>query len=62
MPKKIIVKHIIKNIKKEEIDCMYCEFAEWTYDCEVYCPIKEKVIIFFTNLHAKRCKYYQRRK
>ena len=31
-----------KKYKKEEIDCMYCEFAEWTYDCDVYCPIKEK--------------------
>ena len=50
-----------KKYKKEKIDCMYCEFAEWTYDCDVYCPIKEKVIIFFTNIHAKRCKYYQRR-
>ena len=26
-----------KKYKKEKIDCMYCEFAEWTYDCDVYC-------------------------
>lgn len=50
-----------KKKKKEEKDCMYCKFAEFNSDADVICQVKDKVIVFFTGFHAKRCKYFTSR-